>query len=139
MTFLKMNHMPVYSNLFETLFDQNAFTNTSNEVDFVPAVNISEDQSGFTIELAVPGMKKDQVKISLENRKLTVMNDQKSEVSEDRKFTRQEFITGRFKRVFTLPETIDVESVQADMKDGILTVVLPKKENVRLVKQIDIA
>ncbi|MCE1168708.1 MAG: Hsp20/alpha crystallin family protein [Sphingobacteriia bacterium] len=131
--------MPVYSHLFENLFDQNTLSNPSNEVDFIPAVNISEDQSGFTIELAVPGMKKDQVKISLENRKLTVMNDQKSEVSEDRKFTRQEFITGRFKRVFTLPETIDVEAVQADMKDGILTVVLPKKENVRVVKQIDIA
>ena len=139
MTFLRMNHMPVYSHLFENLFDQNTLGNPSNEVDFIPAVNISEDQSGFTIELAVPGMKKDQVKISLENRKLTVMNDQKSEVSEDRKFTRQEFITGRFKRVFTLPETIDVEAVQADMKDGILTVVLPKKENVRVVKQIDIA
>jgi HSP20 family protein len=134
-----MNHMPVYSHLFENLFDQNILSNASNEVDFIPAVNISEDQSGFTIELAVPGMKKDQVKISLENRKLTVMNEQKSEVSEDRNYTRQEFITGRFKRVFTLPETIDVEAVQADMKDGILTVVLPKKENVRVVKQIDIA
>ncbi|HML83625.1 MAG TPA: Hsp20/alpha crystallin family protein [Bacteroidales bacterium] len=131
--------MPVYSHLFENLFDQNILSNASNEVDFIPAVNISEDQSGFTIELAVPGMKKDQVKISLENRKLTVMNEQKSEVSEDRNYTRQEFITGRFKRVFTLPETIDVEAVQADMKDGILTVVLPKKENVRVVKQIDIA
>jgi HSP20 family protein len=134
-----MNHMPVYSHLFENLFDQNILSNASNEVDFIPAVNISEDQSGFTIELAVPGMKKDQVNISLENRKLTVMNEQKSEVSEDRNYTRQEFITGRFKRVFTLPETIDVEAVQADMKDGILTVVLPKKENVRVVKQIDIA
>ena len=98
-----------------------------------PAANIVEQNESFLLEIAAPGLKKDDFKIHLENSVLTIsaeMEDAKKE--EGRNYTRKEFYYGSFSRSFTLPKTIDLESIKADYQDGILKVTMPKREEAKL-------
>lgn len=99
----------------------------------MPAVNIKEDATSYMLELNVPGRKKDDFKIEVDNDVLTISSESKKEVSKENendsvKFTRREFAFTSFKRAFTLPETIDTEKIEAVYEDGILSFTLPKKE-----------
>lgn len=97
----------------------------------VPAVNIRETEKDFTIELAVPGKKKDDFNVEVNNDVLTVSSETKTE-NEERaeggKYTRREFSYSSFKRSFTLPETVDEDKIKASYEDGVLRLALPKKE-----------
>ena len=98
-----------------------------------PAANILENNESFNLEIAAPGMKKDDFKISLENNILTIsadMEDLKRE--EGKNYTRKEFYYGTFSRSFTLPRTIDLEQIKAEYEQGILKITLPKREEARL-------
>lgn len=97
------------------------------------AVNIKEDATSYMLELNVPGRKKNDFKIEVDNDVLTISSESKKEVSKENendsvKFTRREFAFTSFKRAFTLPETIDTEKIEAVYEDGILSFTLPKKE-----------
>ncbi|QWX82724.1 Hsp20/alpha crystallin family protein [Cellulophaga sp. HaHaR_3_176] len=99
----------------------------------MPAVNIKEDTSSYMLELNVPGRKKDDFKIEVDNDILTISSESKKEASEKNesnteKYTRREFSFSSFKRAFTLPDTIDTEKIEAVYEDGILSFSLPKKE-----------
>lgn len=97
----------------------------------VPAVNIKETETDFTIELAVPGKKKDDFNVEVNNDVLTISSEAKTENEErtdDGKYTRREFSYSSFKRSFTLPETVDEEKIKASYEDGVLRLALPKKE-----------
>ncbi|MGB5436676.1 MAG: Hsp20/alpha crystallin family protein [Maribacter sp.] len=95
----------------------------------VPAVNIKENEKDFELELAVPGRKKEDFQIEVNENVLTISSETKSEENVDNEnFTRREFSYTSFKRAFTLPETIDEEHIKATYEDGILTFNLPKKE-----------
>ncbi len=101
-------------------------TNFSN----TPAVNISEEEDRFTIELAVPGIDKKDLQINLKDDLLTISaecNEEKNE-KEEGKLTRQEFNYRSFCRSFSLPETVDQEKIKAAHKNGILTINIPKLE-----------
>ena len=93
------------------------------------AVNISEDDKGYTIELAVPGVAKDKFSLEIENDVLTLSSEQ-NEIKDEQKqnYLRREFSYQSFKRSFELPETIDQEQINANIDAGILTLSLPKKE-----------
>jgi HSP20 family protein len=93
----------------------------------VPAVNIKELDSQFEIELAVPGMKKDDFEIEVEDGVVSISSTQEEEqVNEKGKFTRREFSYSSFRRSFTLPDSVDPTKIDATYKEGVLLVLLPK-------------
>jgi HSP20 family protein len=98
----------------------------------VPAVNITENNEEFRIDVAAPGLNKDDFKINLENNVLTVSSE-KEEKNEgnDERVMRREFSYCAFKRSFTLPVTVNSEKIRASHKDGILQIVIPKKEEAK--------
>ena len=97
-----------------------------------PAINISNNEDDFLVEMAVPGMKKDDFKIDLDNNVLTISSEQKSEnESNEDNYTRREFNYSSFTRSFTLPETVDGEKIYAKYEDGVLGITIPKKEEAK--------
>ncbi|MFN4298445.1 MAG: Hsp20/alpha crystallin family protein [Thermaurantimonas sp.] len=93
-----------------------------------PAVNIKESDTDYKVEMAVPGLKKEDIKVNLEKGVLTISFEKKEEHEEKDKYTRREFVYQSFSRSFTIPEDeIDVEKIRGDYKDGILNITLPKK------------
>ena len=93
----------------------------------VPAVNIKELDSQFEIELAVPGLKKDDFEIEVEDGVLSISSTHEEEqVNEKGKFTRREFSYSSFRRSFTLPDSVDPTKIDATYKEGVLLVLLPK-------------
>lgn len=91
----------------------------------IPAVNIKEREKDFVIELAVPGIKKENIEIELEKDILTVSSNLEKEKIE---YTKHEFEYSNFKRSFSLPKTIDVENIQAEYVNGILYLTIAKKK-----------
>jgi HSP20 family protein len=102
-----------------------------------PAVNVYQDKDQFTVVVELPGLKKEEIEISLHDDTLTVSGERKREES-----SAQEFLTerlyGNFQRSLTLPTAVDAEKVKAGYKDGLLQVVLPKAEEAK-PKQIEVA
>lgn len=95
---------------------------------FAPAVNIFEDKEGIHLTAEVPGMKPEDVHVDVENRVLTISGERKLEKAEQKDgYHRIERSYGRFTRSFTLPDTVDGEKIVANIRDGVLTVVLPKR------------
>lgn len=100
-----------------------------NKMLRVPPVNITENKGNFKVVLAVPGMKKEDLKIDLDGNMLTISSEKEEKKEEnDEKFTRKEFSFYSFSRSFTLPEDVDQEKIEANYHDGELTLMLPKKE-----------
>lgn len=98
-----------------------------------PPVNIKELESAFAVELVAPGLTKEDFKIEVEKDLLTISSEAKAEqVKEDGKYTRREFVHNAFKRVFTLPDTVNEEGIQANYENGILTLMLPKKDEAQI-------
>lgn len=95
----------------------------------LPAVNIMDNEKAYELSLAVPGRKKEDFNIELDNNILTVSSEVKTENKNSvANYTRKEFGYASFKRSFTLPETIDEEKIKASYEDGILKFFLPKRE-----------
>lgn len=106
-------------------------TNFSGTNTTLPAVNVKENDNEFTIEVAAPGMKKDDFKVNLDNDCLTISSEPKTKEEEDenKDFTRREFCYQSFRRSFELPEHIvDEENINVEYNNGILYVKLPKRE-----------
>jgi HSP20 family protein len=98
----------------------------------IPAVNITENKDDFQVSLAVPGMKKDDFKIDVDGSMLTISSEkEESKEEKDKKFTRKEYNYSSFSRSFTLPEEINQERIEASYEDGVLKIVLPRKEEAK--------
>jgi len=137
MNLIKFHRHPFYNGLLND-FENDVFKHQNN--DDVPAVNIQEDEKQFLLELAVPGMKKDDFKIDLENQVLTISSEIKEETEEtENSYTRREFVYNSFSRSFTLPKNIVSEKIKADYKDGILKISLPKNKETKLSREIKVA
>lgn len=107
-----------------------------------PSANIIEKTNGFELEIAAPGLKKEDFNINLENSVLTISSEMEDEKREEGKnYTRKEFYFGSFSRSFTLPKSVDTEQIKADYDNGILRIDLPKKAEATLEtkKQIKIS
>ena len=125
---VKRNNM-LFPSLMNELFKPDWFGGMENFNGDLPAVNIKEGEKDFMLELAAPGRKKDDFNIEIDNDVLTVSYEVKhEEKKEAENYTRREFTHSAFTRSFTLPETVDVDKIDAKYEDGILTVALPKKE-----------
>ena len=136
---------PWFPSIFDDLFVENRLDVGNYEKFSIPAVNIQEKNTNFVIELAVPGMKKEQFAIEVEDNTLQISSIlENQEVSEEAKdethYTRKEFSYQRFSRSFTLPETVNVDEIKAAYEDGILRVTLPKiEEQPALKKMVEIS
>lgn len=126
---------PEFPSLFDDFFTRNIFNFPSNSVaerNTIPAVNVKETNNSFELEMAVPGMDKNDFKVELEQDSLIIsaQKEQKNEEkSDDGRFTRKEFSYQSFKRVFHLPESsVNEQEISANYKDGILQISVPKKE-----------
>lgn len=97
-----------------------------NDTTKMPSVNIKETDTGYVVDLAAPGLKKEDFKIELDNDVLTISSEV-STTKED-KFTRKEFSYASFNRSFTLPENVDVTAINAAYTNGVLSIEIPKKE-----------
>ncbi len=122
--------MPYFADLINDLFD------TTITPDFrrttVPGVNISETDEMYKLEMAAPGLEKDDFKINIENDVLSVSAEKKSESTENNdKITRREYSYSSFNRSFTLPEMVDTDKIAASYNNGIMKIELPKKEEAK--------
>ncbi len=97
-----------------------------------PAANILEGEQSFTIELAVPGFVKENINIELDNDRLTISSKENPTIDVKKKYTRKEFGYKSFKRIFDLPETINIKEIKASYEQGILKIELPKKEEAKV-------
>jgi len=105
-----------------------------------PSANIVEDKDAFRIEMAIPGYSREEVSISIEKDVLTISSVKKEEEkAEEVNYTRKEFSRYDFSRSFRLSDAINQDQVQAEFKNGLLSIVLPKKEEVKIRKEIAIA
>lgn len=137
MNLVKLNRHPFFSGILNEM-DREIFKNETYNV-YNPAVNILEDEKHFTLEMAAPGLKKDDFIINLENNTLTISKEVKEEKEEMKEnYTRKEFVYNNFSRSFRLPKFILVEKIKADYVDGILRVSLPKDEKATLTRQISV-
>jgi HSP20 family protein len=106
---------------------------------FSPRTDIAETDKAFEIQLAVPGMKKENFKLELEKNQLTIRGERKfSEEKNEKKFHSVETYYGAFSRSFLLPENVNPESITASYNNGILEVVIPKDEKKTLKASIKV-
>lgn len=107
----------------------------------VPAVNITQEQGEYKIELAVPGMKKEDFKIDVDGNMLTISSEkEESNEEKQKRFTRKEYSYSSFTRSFTLPEEVNQEKIEAKYEDGVLKLLLPTRPELKKAsaKQIEI-
>jgi len=96
---------------------------------FRVAVDIREEDDAFYVDAEVPGVAAEDVKVDVEKNVLTISGERKAEKDEaEGSYRRVERYYGTFSRSFTLPETVNADSIHADLRDGVLTLRLPKKE-----------
>ena len=97
-----------------------------------PSVNVIESKEDFRIEVAAPGLEKEDFRINLQNNVLTILSDKESKQEEaNEKFMRREFSYLQFSRSFSLPLTADSENTKAFYKNGVLSITVPKKEEAK--------
>lgn len=130
MSLIKKNEKN-FPTVFSDLFDYDKFFGGQflKELDrSLPATNVIETDKEFKIELSVPGFKKEDFKVNLENEVLTISAETKEEKKEEKeKFTRKEFTYNSFSRSFQLPKTASDEKINAKYDNGILKVNINKK------------
>jgi HSP20 family protein len=120
---------PLFSDVFESFFNDSF---TDRMVARVPAVNIAETDANYHIELAVPGMKKEDFKINLDRNILSVSSEKKEEAAQEgKKYNKREYSYTSFVRSFSLPDTVDHANIEAEYVDGILKIDVAKKEEAK--------
>jgi HSP20 family protein len=116
---------------FDDAFSGNLLKENTSKPNGVPLVNIKESNERFTVDLAIPGLNKSDIKLEVIENRLTISAEHKAELNqENEKFTRREFSYSAFSRSFSLPEIVDAEEISATYEQGILSVVLPKRQQV---------
>jgi HSP20 family protein len=117
---------------FTDFFGRDLSEFNSGAGETIPSVNIHENESGFTIELAAPGLKREDFKIELDHNvlKISASKETKSEENQG-KTHRREFSYSSFSRSFTLPNSVDYDAIEASYSDGLLSLNLPKKEEAK--------
>jgi HSP20 family protein len=128
--------------LWSSLFDDDFFPVVSGRNTSMPAVNIREDEKKFSLDLAIPGIDKKDLKIEINEDVITISSEHSEEkVDNHDDFKRREFSYSTFCRSFYLPENVSKDKIEANYKDGILSVVLPKdqEEKAKLTREVKIS
>lgn len=122
--------MTGFNDVFDSIFNDTFFSDRM--MSRVPAANISESKDHYHVELAAPGLKKDDFKLSLERDVLSISVAQSSENdSQERNFNKREFSYSSFVRSFTLPESADENGIEAIYENGLLCINIPKREEAK--------
>jgi len=137
---------PTFPSFFDNLFSRDLLdwneSNFSTTNSTLPAVNIRENDESFMIEMAAPGLNRENFKVNLDRNRLMISSEFKDEKNEsNEKYSRREFSYQSFQRSFNLPEsTVDGDKISARYNNGILMVTIPKREEVKPkpAKEIDI-
>ena len=130
-----LGNFPAWTSFIDGLFNDE-LSNMEN-VDFnkgitSPKVNIKESVDGYTLEMAVPGFKKSDFVIDLENDHLSISTEVKTEEEQTKdNYTRKEYGYASFKRTFILPDTVEEDKIEATYTDGILSLNIPKREEAK--------
>ena len=133
------DQFPTLTGFFDDLFGRDLFnwgtTNFSSTNTTIPAVNIKETNDSFEVEVAAPGMKKDDFKVQLDGNTLTISSESQQETNEgnnDEKYSRREFSYQSFQRMFVLPkDVVDEDKIAARYENGILKLEIPKREEAK--------
>ncbi|MDB4922500.1 Hsp20/alpha crystallin family protein [Mucilaginibacter sp.] len=121
---------PGFDDMFESIFNDTFLSDRM--VSRVPAVNISETDGHYHIELAAPGLKKEDFKVDLDGDVLSISAERQSEQTEnDKKYNKREYSYSSFVRSFTLPDSVDDADIEAEYTDGVLKINVAKKEEAR--------
>jgi HSP20 family protein len=134
----KREDYPVWSNFFNDFFDRDWMDwtnrNFSDTNTTLPSVNIKEGDDSYIVDMAAPGLEKKDFKIELNNGMLTISSEKKieSETKKGQHFTKREFSYQSFNRSFSLPNTVEGDKISAKYENGILKVVIPKKEEAKI-------
>lgn len=138
MTHTRISYDPVMRMLMKNFMNQEQ--ETERRCRWTPAANITEDEKAFYLEMAVPGFSKEDIRISIEKDVLKIQSERsRTEENQEVHYRLKEFGKSDFCRTFNLGETIDQENIKAEFNNGILSVTLPRKEEVKIRKEIQIA
>lgn len=125
-----------FSDIMDEFFNEAVSARRNN---FTPSIDISETDNQFLISAELPGMKKEDINIDLENSRLTISGERSFKKEEEgKKFHRVETRYGSFNRSFQLPDNVDAESIEASYEDGLLNISIDKDEE-KVKKQIEIS
>lgn len=144
MTLVKWNNktnnalLPGFNDVFESIFNDTFFNDRA--MTRVPAVNISETENNYHIEMAAPGLKKEDFKMNLERNQLTISVEQAADHQDNHKnYSKREYSYSSFVRSFTLPDSADDSRIEATYTDGVLRIDIAKREEAKTVRrQIEI-
>jgi HSP20 family protein len=127
---MKMTNHPVLNEMMNGMYRRPAYRSCNHNR---PMANIIDNEKDFTIELAVPGMKKDDFSIKLEDDVLSISVERKeADEKKEKNYTRREFRYDGFCRSFSMPDIVDQEKIKADYRNGVLSVALPKSEEAKV-------
>lgn len=138
-TITRRSFRPFY---MPNLFDDDFFSGLTGRTSSMPAVNIREDEKNYFLDLAIPGIDKKDLKIDINEDVLTISSEMKSENEENREgYKRKEFSYSSFCRSFYIPDNANKEKIEANYKDGVLNVTLPKQEEekTKMTREIKIS
>lgn len=143
MNLVKIKNSDLINDTLKTVFNSPLFDKWENlnpAAGYIPKVNISENRDNFNIRLELPGLTKENVKLSVENNVLSVSGSRKEEnKTEDTNTIINEIYYGEFSRNFNLSKDIKIDAIDAEFKDGVLNITLPKIEEAKpVVKEINI-
>lgn len=125
------NVLNPFSDLFESYFNDSFISDRM--VSRVPAVNISETEEDYEIEVGAPGLKKEDFKINLDKNMLNISVEKPFESNEQNKtYSKREYNYSSFVRSFALPESADNANIAAEYMDGVLKISVPKKEEAKM-------
>ena len=119
-----------YKTPLNTIFN-NSFLDSAREnytVNIQPQINLIENDKSFEIILAIPGFKKEDIDLELKDNRLSIRGEYNLKSSDKDKFHRNEISNGNFERAFKLPENVDIEKIDAKHEDGLLKILMTKKE-----------
>jgi HSP20 family protein len=129
---------PAFGSLIDQFFNNDFFDwsnrNFSVTNTTLPAVNIKEDNDKFQVEVAAPGLKKEDFKVEVNHNVLSISSEKREEKTEGQEggtYTRREFSYQSFVRSFSLPESVDADKIEASYNDGVLVLNIPKREEAK--------
>ena len=129
MNLIKRSSNLILPSLLDEIFKPDWNGGIQNFNTSVPAVNIKEAETGFTLEMFAPGLKKEDFNIEIDQRTLSISSELQTETEENQEiYSRKEYSINSFKRTFNLPETVNFDAIEANYENGILQLRLPKRE-----------
>ena len=129
MNLIKRNSNLILPSLLDEIFKPDWNGGIQNFNTSVPAVNIKEAETGFTLEMFAPGLKKEDFNIEIDQRTLSISSELQTETEENQEiYSRKEYSINSFKRTFNLTETVNFDAIEANYENGILQLRLPKRE-----------